>query len=138
MSATCTNNRHIARAVEQGASSPVLSQAGVVKNSTGCGNLSLPSKHQNRLNKTPKLNKKNKQIKTIINTKQFSIGTINLQTAKEELQLAEYTLHVKNNKNDICFSQETHKTPSPYELSKKTACKRSRFGEVMNFQSWGI
>ena len=31
MSATSTNNRHIARAVEQGASSPVLSQAGVVK-----------------------------------------------------------------------------------------------------------
>ena len=31
MSATRTNNRHIARAVEQGASSPVLSQAGVVK-----------------------------------------------------------------------------------------------------------
>ena len=112
MSATSTNNRHIARAVEQGASSPVLSQAGVVKNATGCGKLSLPSKDLNRLNKTPKLNKKNKQIKTIINTKQFSIGTINLQTAKEELQLAEYTLHVKNNKNDICLFQETHKTGS--------------------------
>ena len=63
MSATRTNNRHIARAVEQGASSPVLSQAGVVKNATGVGNFSLPSKHQNRLNKAPKLKKKNKQIR---------------------------------------------------------------------------
>jgi len=70
-----------------------------------------PPNTKKRLNKTPKLNKKNKQIKTIINTKQFSIGTINLQTAKE-LQLAEYTLHVKNNKNDVCLFQETHKTGS--------------------------
>ena len=112
MSATSTNNRHIARAVEQGASSPVLSQAGVVKNATGCGKLSLPSKDLNRLNKTPKLNKKNNPIKTVINKQQFSIGTINLQTGKDELQLAEYTLNVKNNKNDICLFQETRKTGS--------------------------
>ena len=112
MSATSTNNRYIACAIEQGASSPVLSQAGVVKNATGCGKLSLPSKDLNRLNKTPKLNKKNNPIKTVINKQQFSIGTINLQTGKDELQLAEYTLNVKNNKNDICLFQETRKTGS--------------------------
>ena len=71
----------------------------------------MPSNHLKRLNKTQiNLNKKNTEIKTIINTKKFSIGTINLQTAKDEIKLAEYTLHVKNNKNDICLFQETHKT----------------------------
>ena len=35
MSDSSTNNRHIACAVQQGAPSPVLSQAGVVKNATG-------------------------------------------------------------------------------------------------------
>ena len=54
--------------------------------------------------------KKNAKIKTVINNKQFSIGTINLRTAKEELKLAKYVMHVKNNKNDICLFQETHKT----------------------------
>ena len=48
----------------------------------------------------------------MINKQQFSIGTINLQTGKDELQLAEYTLNVKNNKNDICLFQETSKTGS--------------------------
>ena len=56
------------------------------------------------------LSKENTKIRTVINNKQFSIGTINLQTAKEELKLAEYVMHVKNNKNDICLFQETHKT----------------------------
>ena len=44
MSDSSTNNRHIARAVQQGAPSPVLSQAGVVKNATGCDNSSLSSR----------------------------------------------------------------------------------------------
>ena len=90
--------------------SPVLSQAGVEKYATGCGKLSMPSKHLDRLTNTHNLNKKNTEIKTVINTKKNSIGTLNLQTAKEELKLAECTMHVKNNNNDICLFQETHKT----------------------------
>ena len=70
----------------------------------------MPSIHLDRLNTTQNQVKKNAKIKTLINNKQFSIGTINLQTAKEDLKLAEYVMHVKNNKNDICFFQETHKT----------------------------
>ena len=70
----------------------------------------MPSIHLDRLNKTQNQIKKNAKIKTVIKNKQFSIGTINLRTAKEELKLAEYVMHVKNNKNDICLFQETHKT----------------------------
>ena len=110
MSGKSTRYRHVRRAGQQGTRPPVLSQAGVEKYATGCGKLSMPSKHLDRLTKTHNLNKKNTEIKNVINTKTFSIGTINLQTAKEELKLAEYTMHVKNNKNDICLFQETHKT----------------------------
>lgn len=42
----------------------------------------------------------------------FTIGSINVQTAKCEVKLAEYTLHVKNIKNDIYLFQETHKIGS--------------------------
>ena len=111
MSDRSTADRHIARAAEQRARSPVLSQAGNEKYATGCGNLSMPSNHLDRQNKTQKLIKKNtNNIKNVIKNEHFSIGTINLQTAKEEFKLAEYVMHVKNNKFDICLFQETHKT----------------------------
>ena len=110
MSGLSTGYRHVRRAGQQGTRPPVLSQAGVEKYATGCGNLSMPSIHLDRLNTTQNQIKKNAKIKTVINNKQFSIGTINLRTAKEELKLAEYVMHVKNNKNDICLFQETHKT----------------------------
>ena len=110
MSGKSTGYRHVRRAGQQGTRPPVLSQAGVEKYATGCGNLSMPSIHLDRLNKTQNQIKENTKIRTVINNKQFSIGTINLQTAKEELKLAEYVMHVKNNKNDICLFQETHKT----------------------------
>ena len=110
MSGLSTGYRHVRRAGQQGTRPPVLSQAGVEKYATGCGNLSMPSIHLDRLNTTQNQIKKNAKIKTVIKNKQFSIGTINLRTAKEELKLAEYVMHVKNNKNDICLFQETHKT----------------------------
>ena len=59
MSAESTGYRHVRRAGQQGARPPVLSQAGVEKYATGCGNLSMPSKQLDRLNKTHNLNKKN-------------------------------------------------------------------------------
>ena len=48
MSDRSTADRHIARAAEQRARSPVLSQAGNEKYATGCGNLSMPSNHLDR------------------------------------------------------------------------------------------
>ena len=87
MSGLSKGYRHVHRTGQQGTRPPVLSQAGVEKYATG--KLSLPSNHLKRLNKTKiNLNKKNTEIKTIINTKKFSIGTINLQTAKDEIKLA--------------------------------------------------
>ena len=101
MSDRSTVDCHIARAAEQRARSPVLSQAGNEKYATGCGNLSMPSNHLDRQNKTQKLIKKNtNNIKMLFKNKHFSVGTINLQTAKEDLKLAEYATHVKNNKFD--------------------------------------
>ena len=80
---------------------------------TGCGKMSLPSKHHYRqhnskINHNRKLNNC-EQIRTILHTNNIRIATINLQTAKDETKLAEYTLHVKHLKHDICFFQETHK-----------------------------
>ena len=95
MSGLSTGYRHVRRAGQQGTRPPVLSQAGVEKYATGCGNLSMPSIHLDRLNTTQNQIKKNAKIKTVINNKQFSIGTINLRTAKEELKLTEYVMHVK-------------------------------------------
>ena len=63
----------------------------------------MPTIQLDRLNTTQNQIKKNAKIKTVINNKQFSIGTITLRTAKEELKLAEYVMHVKHNKNDICI-----------------------------------
>ena len=55
---------------------------------------------------------KKKHIPQTTKTNHFNIGSINVQIAKCEVKLAEYTLHVKNNKNDICLFQETHKIGS--------------------------
>ena len=72
------------------------------------GNLSLPSEHHCRqINTQINQKKKNCKIKTVVRTNRFSIGTINVRTAKEELKLSEFVLQVKNNKNDICLFQET-------------------------------
>ena len=95
-----TSNRIDRRAGYQGSRPPVGSQAGVEKYVTGCGKMSLPSKHPSR------------QIYSSYNispTNKFRIGTINVQTAKDEAKLAEYILHVKNIKHDVCLFQETHK-----------------------------
>ena len=109
MSGKSTGYRHVLRAGQQGTRPPVLSQAGVEKYATGCGKFSMPSKHLDRQIKT-QINQKNCKVKTVIRTNKFSIGTINVQTAKEELKLSEYALHVMNNKNDVCLFQETHRT----------------------------
>ena len=107
MSGKSTGYRHVRREGQQETRLPVLSHAGIEKYATGCGK--LPSKHLDRQIKT-QINQKNCKVKTVIRTNKFSIGTINVQTAKEELKLAEYALHVMNNKNDICLFQETHRT----------------------------
>ena len=54
----------------------------------------MPSIHLDRLNTTQNQIKKIAKIKTVINNKQFSIVNINLRTAKEELKLAVYVMHV--------------------------------------------
>ena len=77
-----------ARAGQQVTRPPVLSQAGVEKYATGCGKMSLPSEHPYRQFKTQNNHNKNCQIKTIVRTNKFSIGTINVQTAKEEIKLS--------------------------------------------------
>ena len=69
---------------------------------TGCGKMSMPSKHRYR----------HLYSSTITQSARFRIGTINVQTAKDELKLAEYILHVKNINHDVCLFQETHKTGS--------------------------
>ena len=95
----------------------------------GCDNLSMSSnEHPNRLlnsvtpspsdpqthvptnqpSKTAEQNKRNK-TKLFHNVR---IGTINVQTAKDEIKLAEYVIQVKSLKHDICFFQETHKIGS--------------------------
>ena len=113
MSDQSTGYHLVRRTGQQGTRPSVLIQVGVEKYATGCVKLPLPSKHLNRLNKSQINQNKNKincNLKTIIRTNKLFISTINLRTAKEEIKLAEYKLHVKNNKNDICFIQETHKT----------------------------
>ena len=77
--AVCTGYHHVHCTGKQGTRPPVLSQAGIENNATGCGNLSMPSIHLDRLNTTQNQIKTNAKIKTVINNKQFSIGTINLQ-----------------------------------------------------------
>ena len=67
---------------------------------TGCGILSMPSKHPSRQKNSSSI---------ISQSTKFRIGTINLQTAKDEIKLAEYVLHAKNLKHDVCLFQETHK-----------------------------
>ena len=67
---------------------------------TGCGNMSMPSKHLSR----------HTYSSTIYQSTKFRIGTINVQTANDELKLAEYVLHVKNLQHDVCLFQETHMT----------------------------
>ena len=70
----------------------------------------LPSHPQTSVppNDQPKIEKTtNKQ--NISQYNNIRIGTINVQTAKEEIKLAEYVTQVKELKQDICFFQETHK-----------------------------
>ena len=110
MSGLSTGYRHVRRAGHQGTRPPVLSQAGVEKYATGCGNFSMPSIPLERLNTTQNQIKKNAKIKTVNNKKQFSIGTINLRTAKKSYNLLNNAMHVKNIKNGVCLFQETHKT----------------------------
>ena len=52
MSGLSTGYRHVRLVGQQGTRPPVLSQAGVEKYATGCGNLSMPSIHLDRLLKT--------------------------------------------------------------------------------------
>ena len=93
------------------------------KRAAGCDNLSMSSKHQNRLqnsealpsdlhtsvpSKLPSQRAKTKQNKTCL-FHNVRIGTINVQTAEDEIKLAEYVTQVKELKHDICFFQETHK-----------------------------
>ena len=84
MSDRSTADRHIARAAEQRARSPVLSQAGNEKYATGCGNLSMPSNHLDRQNKTQKLIKKNtNNIKMLLRTNhQFTNCKGRIQTCR--------------------------------------------------------
>ena len=86
---------------QQGTCPSVVRQAEVEKYATGCGKMLVPSKHLER-----QTNSKIHQVRSMFNLR---IGTINVQTAKDEMKLAENALHVKNIKHDICFFQETHK-----------------------------
>ena len=88
----------------QGARPPVGRQAGVEKHTTGCGRVSMPSNENHKRHYIMNNHHKKHQKKQTNNLK---IGSINVQTAKEEVKLAEYIIHLKNIKQDICFFQET-------------------------------
>ena len=64
----------------------------------------VPSNHRN---KTKRANPNSKHKTSLYHN--VCIGTINVQTAKDEIKLAEYVTQVKELKHDICFFQETHK-----------------------------
>ena len=101
------------RAGNQGARPPVGRQAGVEKYATGSGTVSIPSKHPPRHKKSTSHPQKDRNTifrKEKRNQNRFRIGTINVQTAKEDIKLAEYVLHAKNIKQDVCCFQETHRT----------------------------
>ena len=55
--------------------------------------------------------RKNKNRKILQYTK-LRIGTINLQTGKDELKFVECVLNAKHLNHDVCFFQETHRTGS--------------------------
>ena len=71
MSGLSTGYRHVRRAGQQGTRPPVFSQAGVEKYVTGCGNLSMPSIHLDRLNTTQNQIKKNAKKKLLLITNSF-------------------------------------------------------------------
>ena len=106
MSATSTNNRHIARAVEQGASSPVLSQAGVVNNATGCDNSSLSSR---MLPETTSSDLRFPNKNNLVRYENISISTLNIRTLSCDVKLANTVQEAKNLGIDILALQEVRR-----------------------------
>ena len=88
----CTSQCRIDRRAGYQGSHPSVSVRGhseVETYATGCGKISLLSKHQYRqhnINHNHKSNKR-EQIRTILQISNNRIGTINVQTAKDETKL---------------------------------------------------
>ena len=102
MSAVRTNYRHIARAGQQGAPSPVLSQAGVVNNATGCDNSSLSSRMLPETTSSDLRFPKNNLIKY----EKISISTLNIRTLSCDIKLANAIQEAKNLGIDVLALQE--------------------------------
>ena len=105
MSDSSTNNRHIARAVQQGAPSPVLSQAGVVKNATGCDNSSLSSRM------LPETTSSDLRFpsKNLVRFENISISTLNIRTLSCDIKLANSVQEAKRLGIDILALQEVRR-----------------------------
>ena len=112
MSDSSTNNRHIARAVQQGAPSPVLSQAGVVNNATGCDNSSLSSR---MLLETTSSDLRFPS-KNLIRFENISISTLNIRTLSCDIKLANSVQEAKRLGIDILALQEVRR-PGEDELT---------------------
>ena len=105
MSAVRTNYRHIARAVQQGAPSPVLSQAGVVNYATGCDNSSLSSRMLPETTSSDLRFPKNNLIKY----EKISISTLNIRTLSCDIKLANAVQEAKNLGIDVLALQEVRR-----------------------------
>ena len=106
MSDSSTNNRHIARAVQQGAPSPVLSQAGVVNNATGCDNSSLSSR---MLPETTSSDLRFPNKNNLVRYENISISTLNIRTLSCDVKLANTVQEAKNLGIDILALQEVRR-----------------------------
>ena len=106
MSAISTTDRHIARAVQQGAPSPVLSQAGVVNNATGCDNSSLSSR---MLPETTSSDIRFPNKNNLVRYENISISTLNIRTLSCDVKLANTVQEAKNLGIDILALQEVRR-----------------------------
>ena len=106
MSATNANYRQMARAVDQGASSPVLSQAGVVNNATGCDNSSLSSR---MLPETTSSDLRFPNKNNLVRYENISISTLNIRTLSCDVKLANTVQEGKNLGIDILALQEVRR-----------------------------
>ena len=106
MSDSSTNDRHIARAVQQGAPSPVLSQAGVVNNATGCDNSSLSSR---MLPETTSSDLRFPNKNNSVRYENISISTLNIKTLSCDVKLANTVQEAKNLGIDILALQEVRR-----------------------------
>ena len=106
MSVISTTDRPIARAVQQGAPSPVLSQAGVVNNATGCDNSSLSSR---MLPETTSSDLRFPNKNNLVRYENISISTLNIRTLSCDVKLANTVQEAKNLGIDILALQEVRR-----------------------------